>query len=97
MHEDWRARVLAEFAEAADVVNVGVRTYDGFDGETMAAEEFEDARDFVAWINDESFAADGIADDGAIALQHSYGNGDVDEAMRDCIKCRNGIRHIFRV
>ena len=95
MHQDGSAGVLMELAEAADVVNVGVGTYDGFDGEAVAAEEFEDAGDFVAGVDDQRFAREGIADDRAIALQHSDGNGDVDQALRYGIKCWYGIAHEF--
>ena len=97
MHQDGSASVLAELAEAADVVDVGVGADNGFDGETMAAEEFEDAGDFVARINHECLACDRIADDRAIALQHSDGNGDVDQALRDSVEGGNGVAHISRV
>ena len=68
MHQDRGASVLAQFGEATDVVDVRVRADDGFDGELVAPEEFENAGDFVAGINDQSFAGDGVRDDGAVAL-----------------------------
>lgn len=97
MHEDGRAGVLMELAEAADVVDVSVRADDGFDGQPMTTEELEDARDFVARIDDQCFARDGIADDGAIALQHTDRNGDVDEPLRKGVESWNCVRHIFGV
>lgn len=95
MHEDRSAGVLMELAEAANVVDVSVGADDGFDGEAVATEEFEDARDFVTGVDDQRFAREGIADDRAIALQHSDGNGDVDQAMRYGVKCWYGIAHDF--
>ena len=97
MHQDGSAGVLAELAETADVIDVGVGADDGFYGETMAAEEFEDAGNFVARVDDQSFARDRIADDGAIALQHSDGNGDVNQTLRDGVEGGNGVSHIGRV
>jgi hypothetical protein len=77
MHEHGRAGVLMELAQAADVVNVRVSTDDGFDGEPVSANEIQNACDFVAGIDDQGFSRDGIADDGAIALENSHGDGDV--------------------
>jgi len=93
MHQNGSAGVLPKLAEAADVINVGMRADDGFNGQAVAAEKFEDAGDFVAGVDDESFAAGRVADDGAITLQHSYGNGDVDEALGYGVECRNGVVH----
>ena len=58
-----------KFFEAADVVNVRMSAGDGFDGEFMAAEQVHDAMDFVAGIENDGFARNRIADDGAVALQ----------------------------
>jgi hypothetical protein len=53
----------------------------------VAAEQFEDAVDFVAGIDDERFAGRKIADDRAIALQHPHGNGDLYESLVVGIGC----------
>ena len=54
---------------------------DGFYGEVVAADEIQDARHLVAWIHDESFARDGVANDRAIALQDAHWDGDVDQSI----------------
>lgn len=97
MHQDGSARVLTKFAEAADVIDVSMGADDGFDREPMAAEEFEDAGDFVARIDHKRFAADGVADDRAIALQHSHRNGDVDEPLRNGVEGGHGVGHKLKV
>jgi hypothetical protein len=68
------------------VVDVSVSADDGFDGQLVTAEQFEDARDLVARIDHQRFTGDGIADDRAIALQHPDRNGDVDESLRDSVE-----------
>ncbi len=78
VHHDGSASVLMEFGETADVVNVGVGADDDLDGELVAAEEIEDAFDFVAGVDDDGFAGFGIADDQTIALEHADGQFDVD-------------------
>jgi hypothetical protein len=93
MHEDGSAGVLAQLAEATDVINMGVSADDGFDGKAVTAEKFENAGDFVAGVNNKGFARYGIADDRAIALKHSHGNGDVDQALGNGVECGNGVAH----
>ncbi len=78
VHHDGSAGVLMEFGEAADVINVGMGADDDLDREFVAAEEIEDAFDFVAGIDDDGFARFGIANDQTIALKHADGELDVD-------------------
>ncbi len=78
VHHDGSAGVLMEFGKAADMIDVGVGADDDLDGKFVAAEEIEDAFDFVAGVDDEGFARFGIANDQAIALKHADGELDVD-------------------
>jgi len=77
VHHDGSASVLVKFGEAADVVDVRVGADDGFDFETVAANEAKNAFDFVAGIDDDALLGAGIADDGTVALQHADGNLEV--------------------
>jgi hypothetical protein len=97
MHEDGSAGVLAELGEAADVVDVRMRADDGFYGELVAAEQVQDAGDFVAWVDDQGFAGDGVGDDGAVALQHANGNGDVEELRGGGVSGARGFAHRVRL
>jgi hypothetical protein len=63
----------------------------------VPAEKFQDAGDFVTRIDHECFAGDGVADDGAIALQHADRNGDVDESLRDSVEGGHGVAHELRL
>jgi hypothetical protein len=78
VHHDRSAGVLIELGAAADVVDVSVCADDGFDCEFVAAEEAEDALDLIAGINDDGLECAGVADDGAVALEHADGDLDVD-------------------
>ena len=86
-----------KLAEAADMIDMGVRTDDSFHRQTVAAEQFEDARNFVSRVDDQRFPGHRIADNRAIALQHSHWNGDVDQTVRDGIERWNCVAHIFQV
>lgn len=77
--EDWRAGGFVEGGEAADVVNVGVSADDGADFESVLLENLLDGFDVVAWIYDDGFVSGGVAEDGAVALEHAYGDYFVDE------------------
>src|SRR5258708_385299 len=93
VHEHGSARVLMKFAQAADVVDVRVRADDDFYDELMAPDQVQDARDFVAWVHHQRFARGGIADDGAVALQHPNGDSDVDQSVIGGIKDRSTVAH----
>jgi len=81
VHQNRSAGVVVESLQAADVINVRVGADNGFDGEFVAAEQIHDAVNFVAWVDDDGFARDRIADDGAVALQNADGNGEVQQAL----------------
>jgi len=93
MHQNGSACVIVQFLDAADVIDVGVRANDGFDGEFVAAEQVHDAVNFVAGVEDQSFARDWIADDRAVALQHADGNGEVEQAL--AVFCGGSVRHMW--
>jgi hypothetical protein len=82
VHHHRGTRVLVQLAKTADMINVRVRAHDRFYGEFVASQEIEHAADFIAGINHQGLARDGIADDGTIAVEHSHGDGDVDQSLR---------------
>src|SRR5215469_14116896 len=88
MHQYGRAGVLVELAQSADMVYVRVRADDGFHGKAPPSEQIQNARDFVAGIDDESFARQRVADDRTIALQHADGDSDVNQAFLSGIEGR---------
>jgi uncharacterized membrane protein len=67
-----------EFLGAADVIDVGVGDHDGGHGEAVPLEDFEDAVDFVAGIDDHGLAGGFVAEDRAVTLQHADGQDLVD-------------------
>ena len=81
MHHHRRAGVLMQLAQTADVIDVRVGADDGLHRQLVTAEQLQNAADFVAGIDHQRLARDRIADDRAIALQHSYRNGDVNESL----------------
>jgi hypothetical protein len=82
-----------ELAQATDVIDMRVRADDGFDNQAMAANQVQDARDFVARVHHERFARGRIADDRAIALQHPHRNGDVNQSVRGSIEGGPSVAH----
>jgi hypothetical protein len=74
---------------------VRVSADDGFDSQLVAAEQVHDAMDFVAGIEDDGFARDRIADDGAVALQQADRNGEMEQALAVLcsILCGGDVRH----
>ena len=81
VHQNRSARVVVEFFQPADVVNVCMSADDRFDGELMAAEQIHDAMNFVAGVEDDGFAGKRIADDGAVALQDADRNREMQQAL----------------
>jgi len=73
VHVDGGAGSELEFLCATNVIDVGVGNHDGGDGEAVALEDFQDAVDFVAGIDDDGVAGGFVAEDGAIALQDADG------------------------
>lgn len=82
MHQHWRAGIAVKLAEAANMVDVRVSADDGLHVELVPPNEVENAVYFIAGIDDQRFARDGIPHDGAIALQNAHGNGDVNQFLR---------------
>ena len=78
MHQDGRAGYVAQFLEAADVIYVRVGVQNCADFQFVARDDFEDALDLIAGINHDGVVRNWIADDVAIALQHSDGQDFVD-------------------
>ena len=68
--------------KTAYMVDVSVGADDGADFQIVAAQDFEDAINFVARINDDCIARCWIAQNRAVALKHSHGNDCVDQLRR---------------
>jgi len=73
--DDGCAGDLLEGERAGDVVDMGVSYEDLADSQLMFVEESEDTRDVVAGVNDDGFSRDFIAEDSAVALQETDGEG----------------------
>ncbi len=82
-----------KFAQPADVIDVRMGADDGFHSELMTAEKVQDARDFVAGVHHQRFARHRVADDRAVALQHPYGDGDMDQSVRGGIESWPAVAH----
>jgi hypothetical protein len=82
-----------KFAQAADVIDVRMGADDGFYCEFVTAEKVQDAIYFVAGVNHQRFARDGISDDRAVALQHPYGDGDVNQSIDGGIDSCSTVAH----
>jgi hypothetical protein len=82
-----------ELAEAANVVDMRMRADDHIDSELVATDKVQDARNFIARINDHGFTRDWISDDGAIALEHSHGNGDVNQTLAGGVQGGQSVVH----
>src|SRR6267143_66770 len=93
VHQHGCARVLMKFAQAADVIDVRVRADDGLYDELMTAEKVQDAIYFVAGVHHQRFVRHRIADDRTIALQHPYGDGDMDQSLSRGIENRSAVAH----
>src|SRR5216684_4779284 len=93
MHEHGGTRILMELAQAADVINMSVSADDGFHIELVAADEVQNARHLVARIDNQSFASDGVPNDGAVALQQAHRDGDVDQSLRGGIESGQSVAH----
>jgi hypothetical protein len=93
MHEYRRARVAMQLAKTSNVIDMRVRAYDGFNGKFVTTEQVQDTIDFVTRIDHQRLAANRIADDGAITLQHPHGNGDVYQSFGSGIQCWQPVAH----
>ena len=81
--EDGRAGEGLEARGPGDVIDVRVGDEDLLDGEIVALEEGEDARNLVAGIDDDGLAGGLVAEDGAVALQRADGEDLVDHGDLD--------------
>ena len=93
VHHHRGARVLVQFAQSADMVNVCMGAHDRFYRELVASQKIEDSADFIARIDNQSFAGEGITDDRAIALENPHGNGDMDQSFRGGIQGGQAVAH----
>src|SRR5712664_1118106 len=75
------------------MVNMCVAADASFHGEAMAPKKIQDACDFVAGIDDQRLARGGIADDGAIALEHAHRDGDVNQTFGGGIQRGKAVVH----
>jgi hypothetical protein len=71
VHIDGRAGGLLQLRGAADVIDMCVRDDDGFDAQRVAPEDFQDLGDVVAGIDNDGCVRLLVAEDGAVALEHS--------------------------
>ena len=61
VNQDRRVGCFVKRGEAADVIDMRVRADDGADFQIMLAENFQDAANFVAGIDDDGFMRGRIA------------------------------------
>src|SRR5438477_11218980 len=80
-------------AQAADMIDVRVRGDSSFHNQPVASDQVQDARDFVTRIDHQSFASGGIANDRAIAMQHPYRDGDVNQSVSNGTECASAVAH----
>jgi hypothetical protein len=73
--EDGGSGEALEAISSGDVVDVSVGDEDLFDGEGVFGEERHDAGDVVSGVDDESFVRGFVAEDGAVALEGTDGDG----------------------
>ena len=90
--EDGSAGELLEAMGAGDVVDVGVGDDDFFDGEAVGGEDGDDARNVVAWVNDNGFVGGLVSKDGAVALQRTDGEDLVDHKDSGLCAFDDGLR-----
>jgi hypothetical protein len=84
VEEDGSAGGFFETGGAADVVDVGVGDDDLLQSELMVREAGEDLRDVVTGVDDHGFARGGVAEDGAVALEGTDGEGFADHGYFYC-------------
>jgi folate-binding protein YgfZ len=82
VHQNGRAGVFVQFAQAANVINVSVGAHNGFDDEPVAPQQIHDAGDFVAGIEHDGFSRCRIGNDGTIALKNPDGQTEMEKAGR---------------
>lgn len=80
---------------SGDVIDVGVGDDDLLDGKAMLLEEGNDAGYLIAGIDNDGLAGGFVAQDGAVALEHSDGKDFVDHALR--LTADHGFARILRI
>ena len=79
-----------EAVGASDVVDVGVGDDDLLDREFVFGEKSQNARDVVAWVDDDGFVGGFVAEDGAVALEDANGDDFVDHGYLWMIRVAGG-------
>jgi hypothetical protein len=72
---------------------VGMSDEDLLDGKVVLLQEGNDAGDVVTGIDDDGFARGFVAEDGAVALEKTYGEDFVDHPLR--LTAGRGYARIF--
>ena len=70
MKQGRAAGAFTQRAERTDVVDMGVRVHEVPRPQSVCVEVLRDLRDVVTAVDDDRFAADRIAEHGAVAVQH---------------------------
>ena len=78
VHVDRSAGGGLQLRRASDVIDVGVGDHDGLDGEPMPVQDRQDVLDLVARIDHDRLPSGLVAEDRAVALQHSDGKNFMD-------------------
>jgi folate-binding protein YgfZ len=94
VHQHGRTRVLVKFAQTAHMIDVRVGADNGFHNQPMTPNQIQDARDFVSRVHHKRFARRRIANDRAVALQHSHWNGDVNQSVRCGVESSPTVTHV---
>jgi hypothetical protein len=72
VHVHRRARGQLELLRAADMIDVRVRNYDSLHREPVPLDDLQNARNIVPRVHHQRFPALDIAENRAVALQHSH-------------------------
>ena len=91
VHVNRRAGGGFELGRASDMVDVRVRDHDGLHSQPVAAQHGENVVDLVTWVDDDGFAGGFLAENRAVALEHSYGQNLVNHLSPNCSTCEGGL------
>ncbi len=80
-----------ELRRASDMVDVRVRDHDGLHGQVVPGQHGENLIDLIARVDHNSFACDFVAEDRAIALEHSYRKNLVNHLSPNCSNWEGGL------
>ena len=81
VHLNRRAGGGFELGGASDMVDMRVRDHDRLHGQRVLLQHGENLLDLVARIDHDGFARLLVAEDGAIALEHAYGQDFVNHVV----------------